>query len=413
MNQPNAGWGAQPLSNPPSGPGWATPSQPAPQPVQPVPVQPVQPSLPFEPPVSQPQPQPQIFPSLPESTPEPVTAVAESVTIMQLLRNFAAQPGCERYSADSEKVSLLTDYLWLRQLTPSLPFETFLERYAAIADFDEENKKHPADAIKFLLPRNAKLATQLGKTQWTAKEVVEYTALYVDVIREAERASTPVQFTFNAWLQMENVITAYRAGEFKEPTPPPKKRTKSEGKAKVAVSQRPTGADQRCVYTPTTGHQRRGYVRELIKVGDVYVANFQADSGELFRSLALDTLERIEDPSPNQPQTPTGDLKPELANVRLRIPVGQQTEIARALNCPGPLGTVEIGDACQSLRYKFPDGNVAVINIINGEPRPYVDASLLDPQGVVLADVQPREHIEGNYTFDTETGYYLLEVISG
>lgn len=106
-------------------------------------------------------------------------------SILSLLKAFGKQPGCERYTADGERVKLLSTYLWLRQLTDGLTFERFLERFAPLADFDESNRKHPDDAIAFHCPRRKATADELKKPQWTAAEVVDFSALYVDMIREA------------------------------------------------------------------------------------------------------------------------------------------------------------------------------------------------------------------------------------
>ncbi len=409
---PPSGWGAQPTNPPATQP----PAGPPPPPQQQAPPQ-----------------QQQLFPQTPEPgapITEPPTAVqqpeavqatqttalqteaAAAPTILQLLREFSKKDGCDRYSSDGEKVKLLVDYLWLRQLTPALPFETFLELYAPIANFDKENLKHPDDAIKHHLPRAKKQAEERGVQQWSAKDVVDYVALFVDIIRAAESTSTPVPMQFNDFLTNAAMIEQFRAGAFKEPSAPrggSRKKTTSA----TAGKEPPTAANQRCLYNAPGGRQHRGYTTEVWQdqASQNWYANFRADSGEQVQGIGLGNLERCEDPPPNPPSTPEGEPKPELGHGKLTIPKAQFPQVLQALGLQAPVGTVALGDMIYGYNHQFQDGKVALIEVINGETKPYVDARLCEgaPDNVV-AEVPPRDAIEGVYTFETADGSYTLEV---
>ena len=177
-------------------------------------------------------------------------------TIIELLDKFTSQPGCEGYRGDAKRVDLLSLFLFVRQLTPSLTFEDFLTRFANFADADDENKKEPATAIKILLPRAKAKAEAAGKHQWSAKQVVDYVALYVDMVREAERTQTPVPLELPAFLGNEALIEQFLAGAFAAP-----KKTASRGRPRGSGNElvRPTQPQQRCIYNEGEGRQHRGY----------------------------------------------------------------------------------------------------------------------------------------------------------
>lgn len=344
-------------------------------------------------------------------------AAAENPSIQQLIRNFSKGATCERYSADSEKIKLLQDYLWIRQLTPNLPFELFLELYAPVADFDDVNLKHPADAIKFRLPRTAKAAGELKLHHWSAKEVVDYVALYVDIIREAEATSSPLAMTFNEFLTSTVMIDGFLAGNFKEAPQPrspsaPKTGTRA---AKGDHAVLPSAAGQRVIYTTASGRQYRGVLTNYwqdAQSSNVF-ADFRADSGEDFKGIGIVAFAICGDPPPNAPQTVTGDGLAELDRGKLTIVKAQYPSVVQALSLPVALGTVAIGDNIYSFNHQFRTGHVAVIDVVNGETGPYVDARLcLNSADNVLAEINPpRKNIEGIYIFELPEGTFNLEIV--
>ena len=84
-----------------------------------------------------------------------------------------------------------------------------------------------------------------------------------------------------------------------------------------------------------------------------------------------------------------------------------------AMEMTVPLGTVAIGDNIYSFNHPFKTGHVAVIDIVNGETGPYVDARLClnSPQNVLFEVNPPRKNVEGIYVFEIPEGSFSLEVV--
>ncbi len=378
-------------------------------------------------PAVQPPPQPQ-FQQQPQPQPPPQQVAAvqadEAPTILALLRSFAKQPGCERYDADAEKVKLLELYLFIRQLTPSLSFELFLTLFAPFADADETNLKHPADSIRRHLPRTKKQAEEQGTTQWTSKSVVDYVSLYVDVIRCAEAASSPVPMDFNTFLTNQVMLEQFHAGAFKEVASPktkvkaakataePKQRTPKLG---AAARVTPTAAGQRVIYTSGSGRQFRGELTAYWQdPGSMNTfADFRADSGEEFKGSGIGAFEICNDPQPNAPQTLEGDPLPELGAGKIIIPKLNGASVQQALAMNVPVGTVAVGDVLYTYSYQFPGDITATIDIANGATGPYVDGYLWQGAAAtnVIAEINPpRKNAAGTYIFETPVGTYRIEV---
>jgi len=353
-----------------------------------------------------------------EAAPGPATVVEPVAdappTIQMLLRGFAKQVGCEKYSGSREKVNLIAEYLWLRNLTPQLPFETFLEMYAAVADFDKDNCKHPAEAIKQYLPRSKKAAEDAGTAQWAADDVVDYMSLYVDMVREAERVQQPVPLPLNEFLRNETLISQFRSGAFAEPAPA--KSPRSSRKAKKDVNKpRPSAVGQRALFNGPGGHQHRGHVIAYYPAPDGTTnafVDFGADTGEQFQQIGVLQCELIPDEAP-VPRNQAGDELQKLGDVSLKIGKAQFVSVTTALGSPSPVGTVALGEAVHEFIVPYTGGPVsAKVSVVNGEPRPYVDAVLINAEtGDVLCNsVAPRENIEGAYRFVVPDGYYDFTV---
>lgn len=425
VTQPASGPGQLPLfpdptaetppPTPPNSPPYQQPQQPAgPQqsdqaPVAPQPAQAPPQSAPQQPPMQVQQ------PALQQQ--EAVMAAGELKDIPVLLREFAKRERCDRYSSDSEKIKLIIDYLWLRQLTPTLMFETFLDLYAAVADFDDTNLKHPADAIKELLPRTKSQAEKKGVRQWSAKEVSEYLTLYIDIVRAAEVANNPVPVTLNQFLENNELREKFLQGVFKSEhkASPAKPQTTKKPKNKDDV-ERPTAAGQRTIMTHPSGRQYRGYITEIWSEGEAAeartYANFKADSGEEFQGTAILKFEKIDDPPPHVPADDNTDqAKPEVGNKTMLIKKAEYTPAKAALELAQPMGNVAIGDNIYNWYEHFDDGYTAVVCIVNGETRPYVDAFLCQGDASnIIAEIPPREQLVGTYQFEAPHGVYTLEV---
>ena len=388
----------------PTFPQQAAPPAAAPPAAAPLPAAPQQAA-----PAQQAAPTQETPPATPPAT-EPPPA-EELPSIQSRLREFAKKPGCDKYSGDAKKIALLGQYLWLRQLTPALTFETFLELYAPMCDFDKENLKHPDDAINALLPRSKAKAEAANTQQWAAKDVVDYVALYVDMIRAAEQQSVPVPLSLNDFLVNPNLIEQFRAGAFAEPNPPKRGRPAGKSRKRGVEQVPPSAAGQRCVYTDAENRQHRGTSLDIRtdEASGLTFGDFQSDAGEVFRGVGISSLVLSDDPPPNPVTDSEGEVLPE-KTARLRISKAEAARVHTALSSPGPLGTVELGDVLYSYGQQYDDGLSAGVTIVNGQPRPYVDATLYDAEGNALVEVQPREQVEGRYVFPFGEYSYVLEV---
>ena len=359
------------------------------------------------------QPQQQTLPGM-APTPVPAPPIDDQQpSVALLLRDFTKTPGCDRYTSDGEKIKLLTDYLWCRQLVPTLPFATFLERYKEVADHDAENMKHPDAAMKHYLPRSKKKAEELGKPQWTAKQVAEFVLTYVDMIRAAEDEGVPIPMGFNDYIKHENIVSAYFNGEFDDivKVPADTQNKKSSKRKKEKVVERPTTQGQRAIYTGPGHMAHRGHIEKIWtdEDSDCVFADFKSDAGELFQGVGITTLVACEDAKPNPPQDDEGDELSQIAAGKIRIKKGDGITTTNYLNSPAPLGNVALGDVLYSCNYSYSDTVKAVVEVVNGEPAPYVDA-FLEVDGDAVCELEPRQGIEGTYTFTTPEGFYELDI---
>lgn len=282
-----------------------------------------------------------------------------SESIQGLLKAFAKQPGCEGYKGDAKQISLVCLYLFVRQLTPSLQFEQFLQLYAPFADADESNLKLPETAVDAVLPRAAAKAQKNGARQWSAKEVIGFLALYVDMIREAELGGTPVPMTLNEWIGNEQMQTMYLNGDFDAvevagdpPGSQPEvhaatvsdtqavtetaatdvaattvaakpKKSRAKKSAVSALSDTcPTKAGQRVLYRHPNGQHIRGVTTAVVTAtmadGPRVYATIVDDSGQLHEEVAAPLVTVIDDPLPQPPQ----NVSPEAAVVQETIEIG-------------------------------------------------------------------------------------------
>lgn len=346
-------------------------------------------------------------------------------TVMNLLAEFERQPNCEAYKADSAKVQLICTYLWLRQLTDGLTFERFLEKFATIADFNDENRKHPEDAAKYFCPRAKKQADAQGMPQWTAEEVVDILALYVDIVRECERTGIEVPLTLARYLETEG--PAYKRGELPPPEPAKRRNAGGGGKRKaggVAVEQTPeqlqvaaatgvvdnptapTAANQRVIYSPPhwQGQQVKGVTRDVREEGGRRLADFATDAGELFVNCDASHCTVIQEALPVVPQA--------YERKSLLIPAANYPMIRDALALNQPMGNVQVGGLIHTYNVPFDCGVVVDINVVNGETGPFVDSQLAangETQDI-LAELPPRRSILGEFRYETSAGWLVVDV---
>lgn len=377
-----------------------------------------------------------------------------SDSIQGLLKAFAKQPGCEGYKGDAKQISLVCLYLFIRQLTPSLPFEQFLQLYTPFADADEQNLKLPETAVDQLLPRAAAKAEKLNARQWSAKEVIGFLALYVDMIREAELSGTPVPMTLLQWVSNEQMRTMYLDGKFdveevagdppgSQPEPhvavssdtqsatevvgdaataaivtteavKPKKSRAKKSAAAALSDKCPTKAGQRVLYRHPNGQHLRGVTTAVVTTpmadGPRVYVTIMDDSGQLHESVAAPSVSLIDDPLPQPPQ----NVSPEVAIVKETIEISvtdqeatvftQLLQTAKVVDKYPPHSELWAwDDVCsqEGVDYKL------CIQLKNGDATtgPYVDAYAADAdspeeQPRIVFEIPPRNFaLLGEYMF--------------
>lgn len=355
-------------------------------------------------------------------------AAAAPVDVGELVREFCKRAGCERYSGDGARIELLEYYLLARALTPSLSFSDFLDRFERIADFSDENLKLPADAIKRYLPRAKKQATEQNEAQWTAKQVVEFLTLYVDMIRAAEAQGQEPPLTLNQFLSSAELKGKMLAGEFAVEAPPKRERKKTTtatqpaGQLVAPAGPQPTAAGQRVLYTPPTGPQRRGITTGVDRdeqTGRTYVS-YTADDGQAITGMAAEHFTVIDDPPPVPHQDDaTGAPLAIVASQQLRLSQDDAHRVQSALSLTMAMGNL-LPDAV-IYQFRVPmagTSRVATIEVLNAEYGPYVDAALLDgaisdpTADATLQALPPRkESILGRYDFAMPEGIYRVDVV--
>lgn len=342
-----------------------------------------------------------------------------------LLRDFERQPGCDEYTADGSRIKLLCEYIWVRQLTPDLTFEDFLARYTPLADFNEENRKHPDDAVRHHCPRSKAQADKVGKAQWSAREAVDMLVLYVDVCRECDRTRQP-GMSLDEFLGL--MADGFKTGEIQPPDRPAgRAATKAAPRSAASRVGQPAPADpvtglvdtnnplmpshagQRVIYAMPTENSRqvKGVVQQIRTEGDRRYVDFMTDAGELIEAANINHFVVCnEEPPATQPC---------LESRKHWIPKSQLPGVNQALQLTSPMGNLALDDTIYQWVAQFDCGLLAEVTVLNGQQGPYVDAVLVDPnrteeQGQIVSELPPRRSVLGTYTFDSPGGTLVLEV---
>lgn len=354
----------------------------------------------------------------------PDAGTAGPVLTHALLRDFAKQPGCERYKNDSDRIRLLSDYAWLRNLAPGLTFNQFLLRYQGVADFNEENLKHPEDAIRHHCPRSKAQADKLAKPQWSAEEVVDILVLYADVCREADQTNAD-PIPLNDFLAA--CAPLFKTGELKPPERPAATRGPGAKRAPAAPGAsvptpadpvtgltgsatplRPTMAGQRIIYArpDQAGRQVKGVVEQVHVEGERSYVTFVSDEGERTEGVSILHCTVCDEATPVPPQA--------LERKKLWVPKAQSMQADSYLALTTSMGNLPLGGTIFQWQQGFDCGLVGEITLVNGETGPYVDAQLVNPEladeACVLFDLDPRRSLYGEYRFQAPGGILVLEV---
>jgi len=325
-------------------------------------------------------------------------------SIADALQLFAARPGCQSYASVKKQVALLTDYLWLRNLSPTLTFEVFLDCYAKVADFDEANLKHPKDAVKVLLPSKS----EAGET-YNQQDVVTLLSTYVDMVRSAELANTPVPVTLAQFLQTPAILQAFRNGDFDTVKQPVNKKSK---KPAPAVNNIPTSEGERCIFTAEEAREHRG----TLLYADISSnsAVVQADSGEVHSNVMLTALRKCNDPVRKGYTDDHGVPLPIGGKGRKFIPKPEYERILQLQALKIAVGVTPIGSPLYSYEILFPEKEAkALIEVINDAPL-YVDARLtsIHNNDEVYFEVEPRQNLLGDYEFVHMSEVYSVRLLS-
>jgi len=290
-------------------------------------------------------------------------------------------------------------------LCPELSFETFLDRYALVANFDEDNLKHPADAIKKLLPKKSAQSTSDTVT-FNPDEVRDLMMVYIEMIREAELANTPIKLSFARFLSLPKIREASKNGDF---TTKKEEKPKKSQQQKLPLTIAPTEVGQRCVLTTESARQHRGTLAAVST--EHKVADFKADSGELFTSVMLSSLQASNDAMRRGVKNSQGEQLSVLQQGKLTIPKIEYERIAQVQATKQMLGTVPEHSPAYSYLYSFGEYS-ALIEVVNAAPI-YIDARLVmtaDTSDSVF-EIAPRDNILGSYEFVTDAGIYYLNVV--
>jgi hypothetical protein len=169
-------------------------------------------------------------------------------------------------------------------------------------------------------------------------------------------------------------------------------------------------AGARVIYQPApNGRQYRGKLLDVTapnEVGYIY-ADFQADSGEIFKGSSLNRFQLCSDDTAAAPAAAPAVKERQT----VWVPKAQQEKITNMLGLTQAVGNVALGDTIYNFEAPFADGYVAVIDICNGDTGPFVDAYLaLSDDNTAVVDEPPRRNIEGTYTFVVSDQAYVVDV---
>lgn len=94
-----------------------------------------------------------------------------------------------------------------------MQLNTFLQRFEPLADFSQENLKHPADAVEMKLPSSKAQADARNTRKFTSGEILDLLSIYVDMLDLAGAEGTELDLLLVDFL---NVTTqAYLDGAIK------------------------------------------------------------------------------------------------------------------------------------------------------------------------------------------------------
>lgn len=303
------------------------------------------------------------------------------MTVKEQLEQFAAvAAGGERYTGDAKKIDLLLTYFWLRELMPTkLGFAEFLAQYARVADYDDTNLKHPADAAARWCPRQADKAKQYNLPQWTARQLLQFLSGWVDALEECRLAGqSEPPITFAQFL--ERVGPQFLSGALTPaPVQPAEKEKRTRKKKDEAAPTPALPGQQQLPFTQPAADVTTAAPPSLAPLTTGIGASAPVTSGQ-----AAFTDEELA--AVSQPTIPPSALRPTQAGQRVRVTV------------PRPLGA-----SSNSL------GVVRDIITDNGNMQ-YVDVQLDDGTLLQNVGITSVQLLPGAVLPQTPTPTYVMSV---
>lgn len=309
-----------------------------------------------------------------------------------------------------QQVNLLIYYLGLRMLFPEITFEQYLERTLLVAGATDANRQFPKDALDHHCPNKG--------GAWAPNERIDMMLTYLELceILAADKLSLP----FDDFLTTEAPIyknappaasqpagsATPPAGDAGVPAPPsapaaapaPRTRRKKDQEPGNAVALLVEGS--RWNYRVPNGPV---LPVTIILVGQNEWA-VRSDSGEEFTTTEPQHFEPFQAETPAPPPT-----TPSYAQGLVLTPA-QGEAVENLLVLTAPLASRSIGDVLESYDVRFSETDYARFDVVNAQPKPYVDAYFCRGT-TTMAEAPPREtSIYGQYDFNVEGRTYSVTV---
>jgi hypothetical protein len=351
------------------------------------------------------------------------------------LTRFTEKPNGENWATNRDKVKLLIDYIWCRTLTPGLQLATFLERFEPLADYSEENLKHPADAVEKLLPHTKAQAAKAGTAKFEQDQILDLLAIYVDMLDYAASIGEDVSIGLADFLQQ--IRNPYLRGEIKpsvdnvksgaeqsqDTVPPPadpppakppeapkRKRATKANKQALQVEAPVIANNTRVLWTPDPALQlppARGVVKNAGSAAGVY--DLLLDDGQFVTDVpAVDLFntDTAANPLPDVPFDYDRNPIKDIHYMAKELTADVLAQIEDSLNpvyldqLPGTFKISEPGLILKELRYRVGETDDYVqLYVTTAVPQPVIVANLIDSSGKIIHALPPRRTIIGEYTF--------------
>lgn len=327
-----------------------------------------------------------------------------------------------------QQVNLLIYYLGLQVMFPEITFERYLERSLAVAGATEANRKFPKDALDEFCPNKG--------SQWEPDERIDMMITYLE-LKQLLAAENLPDMSFADFLAEE----APRYKGEPPPTPgdafPPIPVTPNDtfpaatpagSVAEAPPQMAPPGGFPAEPATPKRSRAKKSEVvanplaalvpnsRWALRVPDGPVLTgtimsagegvwaFRSDQGEDITVIDATQFEAL------SAETPPPPAPANLLQQTLQLTPDQVTVFEQHLAMSEPLASIGIGDPILRLHQQFNATDTVVVDLINAQPKPTIDAYLAR-NGRVISEAAPRHQSPyGIYDFVVGEETFRLEV---